>query len=267
MDAVDPQRSDPPADAARGAGDDPGRVDELLERAHEARLLQAGSLLGGIVHEIKNPLAVIQGYAQLLRERVRDDDDREDLERLLEEARRLGALVEDMLGFVRRGPDGAETVDLNRVVESALNLMSHALRQSRVSVVANLGDAPALARGQHGVYVQVLVNLVTNALNALREAGTPHPGLALRIQDGTTGRLQVVVSNNGPPIDDELAERIFAPFVTTRPSGGGTGLGLALCRDILQRYDGTLTLDPAPAPTSGAERAQGVSFRVDVPRA
>ncbi|GJM20237.1 MAG: hypothetical protein DHS20C15_01520 [Planctomycetota bacterium] len=239
----------------------PERVDELLERAHEARLSQAGRLLGGIVHEIKNPLAVIQGYAQLLRERISDPDDREDLERLLDESRRLGTLVEDMLGFVRRGQDGAETVDLNRVAESALNLMQHALRQARVNVVANLGDVPSLARGQHGVYVQVLMNLIANALHAMREAGTLHPHLTLRIQDGTTGRVQIVVANNGPPIHAELAERIFTPFVTTRPEGGGTGLGLALCRDILQRYQGDITLDPP------SEREPGASFRVDVPRA
>ena len=166
-----------------------------------------------------------------------------------------------MLGFVRRGADEAQAVDLHGVVESALSLMAYELRQARISVVANLGGEAVLARGQHGVLVQVLLNLLANARNAMTEAHTPDPGLSLRIQDGVTGRVQILVANNGPPIDLELAERIFAPFVTTRGDGGGTGLGLALCREILERFDGTISVDP-PRPGE-----QGACFRVDLPRA
>lgn len=233
---------------------------DVHERAHEARLLQAGRLMGGIVHEVKNPLAVIQGYAQLLQERATEPADREDLSRLLDEARRLGTLVEDMLDFVRRGADAAETVDLHRVVEAALNLARYELRQARVSVVANLGDDAVLVRGQHGVYLQVLLNLIANARHAMQEAQTSSPGLSLRLQDGASGRVQVVVANNGPAIDAEMAEHVFTPFVTTRRDGGGTGLGLALCREILQRFDGDISLDPPRAGQSGA------SFRLDLPR-
>ncbi|HZL98713.1 MAG TPA: ATP-binding protein [Planctomycetota bacterium] len=230
------------------------------ERTHRARLEQAGRLLAEVVHEINNPLAVIQGYAQLLLERSRDPEDRRDLACVLDEARRLGTLVEDMLCFARRGGPEVETVDLRRVVSSTLNLTTHAMRQARVSLVASLPERDLLVRGQHGAYVQVLLNLLTNARQSLEAGRTDGRGIALRLEAAPPGRVRLTVSNNGPPIPGELGERIFEPFFTTRPAGEGSGLGLALCRQILARYGGTITLEP----TAGDE---GPSFRIEIPQA
>jgi two-component system NtrC family sensor kinase len=230
------------------------------DRAHRARLEQAGQLLAEVVHEINNPLAVIQGYTQLLLERARDPEDRRDLACVLDEARRLGTLVEDMLSFARRGGPEVETVDLRRVVSSTLNLTTHAMRQARVSVVASLPDRDLLVRGQHGAYVQVLLNLLTNARQSLEVGRREGRGIALRLDRGAPGQLVLVVSNNGPPIPPELSQRIFEPFFTTRPAGVGSGLGLALCRQILARYGGALTLEPTPG-------EEGPTFRVELPEA
>jgi len=241
-----------PVEARHGSLDD--------ERAHRARLEQAGRLLAEVVHEINNPLAVIQGYTQLLLERARDPEDRRDLACVLDEARRLGTLVEDMLSFARRGGPEIETVDLRRVVSSTLNLTTHSMRQSRVSLVASLPDEDLLVRGQHGAYVQVLLNLLTNARQSLEAGRAEARGIALRLERGPGGTVRMSVSNNGPPIPDEIRERIFEPFFTTRPPGEGSGLGLALCREILARYGASIALDPAAGP-------EGPTFRLELPAA
>jgi len=235
--------------------------DRELEAAHRARLMQAGQMLAGVVHEINNPLAVIQGYAQLLQDRATNDEDRHDLQAILDEVRRLGALVEDMLSFTRRGPDTVETVDLQKVVQSSLNLTAHDMRQARVVVVATVPREPVLVRASHGACVQVLLNLLANARQSLESGRADGRAIALRIEVAPQpGRTCLVVSNNGPPIPPELAGAIFEPFFTTKSEGEGCGLGLAVCRDLLARFDATLHLDAPDA-------SMPVSFRITLPDA
>lgn len=245
----------------------PGHGADVLETAHEARLIQAGRMLAGIVHEIRNPLAVIQGYAQLLHEHVPDPDDADDVGRIIQETKRLGALVDDMLSFVRR--DGSQregTVDLARTVQAALNLTTHAMRQSAVTVVANAPEAGCHVKGQQGACIQVLLNLLDNARESLEESGRSDRGVVVRIEDGTwdDGRgeyWRVDVSNNGPPIPAQAAEAIFESFFTTKQARSGTGLGLALCREIVERFGGTIRLVDA----GGGESP--VTFRLELPKA
>jgi two-component system NtrC family sensor kinase len=219
-------------------------------------------MLAGVVHEINNPLAVIQGYAQLLHERAVSEDDRRDLQCILDETRRLATLVEDMLSFTRRGTEAVEVVDLQRVVQAAVNLTTHDMRQARVTVVASLPREPCSVRGSHGVYVQVLLNLLANARHSLEAAPTVERGIVLRVEPPTAAAraVDLVVSNNGPPIEPALREAIFEPFFTTKGEGEGSGLGLALCRELLARYGASLALDP-----SGAG-SPPVSFRLTLPR-
>ncbi|MHC4845379.1 MAG: sensor histidine kinase [Planctomycetota bacterium] len=227
------------------------------ETAHRARLMQAGQMLAGVVHEINNPLAVIQGYAQLLHDRLADEEDRRDLACILDEARRLGTLVEDMLSFTRRGTDTIEVVDLNHVVGSAVNLTTHSMRQSRITLVAAMPQDPTLVRGNQGCFVQVVLNLLSNALQSL-EGGRPHGrGISVRVEATPNGRTALLVANNGPPIPADQREAIFEPFYTTKSDGEGSGLGLALCRDILRRYDATIGLVPS-------EDDEGVVFRLEM---
>jgi signal transduction histidine kinase len=234
------------------------------EAAHRARLMQAGRMLAGVVHEINNPLAVIQGYAQLLHDRLTCEDDRRDLQCILDEARRLATLVDDMLSFTRRGADVVETVEVQRVVQSSLNLTLHDMRQARVSVVATCPREPVLVRGSHGGYVQVLLNLLGNARHSLEEGRRDGRCIRIRVEpaDGGPGgarRTCLVVANNGPPIPSDLAEVVFEPFFTTK--GEGSGLGLALCRELLGRWGASIALDPPEA----AEMP--VSFRLTLPPA
>ncbi len=256
-DPTEPRRRDDAGDASPPPTSD----GDVLEAAHEARLLQAGRMLAGIVHEIRNPLAVIQGYAQLLQEKAPDPEDAEDLRRILAETRRLGSLVDDMLSFVRR--DGARqqaSVDLARVVQAALNLTTHAMRQSGVTVVASAPASGCHVVGQSGAYIQVLLNLLDNARESLEEGRAGDRGIAVKL-DERDAHWRVDVTNNGPPVPPDVAGSIFDSFFTTKQERSGTGLGLALCREILERFGGSIRL-------LGAEETDAaVAFRLEFPKA
>jgi signal transduction histidine kinase len=249
------------AEAARQAPPD------VLEAAHEARLIQAGQMLAGIVHEIRNPLAVIQGYAQLLQESLADAEATEDVGRIIQETKRLGALVDDMLSLVRRdGGQRESSIDLARSVQTALNLTTHAMRQAAVTIVSDVPDTGCYVKGQQGACIQVLLNLFDNARESLEECGKKDREISLHIEEGTWEAergdfWRVDVSNNGPPILPKVADTIFDSFFTTKQARSGTGLGLALCREILERFGGSICLlDPGHGD-------RGVVFRLELPKA
>lgn len=230
------------------------------DAAHRARLIQAGQMLAGVVHEINNPLAVILGYAQLLHDRAGSEDDRHDLQTILDEARRAATLVEDMLSFTRRSTDAVEYADLQRVVQAAVNLTAHEMRQARITLVATLPQHAVPVRAAHGVCLQVLLNVLCNARQSLERVAPNRRAVSLRLQPepGDPSRVSLLVSNTGPPIEPEMAEAIFEPFFTTKPEGEGCGLGLALCRELLSRHEATIALDPP-----GNDGA--VTFRITLP--
>jgi two-component system, NtrC family, phosphoglycerate transport system sensor histidine kinase PgtB len=226
----------------------------FVDEAHQARLVWAGRMLAGVVHEVNNPLTAIRTYAHMLHERAATEEDRRDLLCILEETRRLGTLVEDMLRFTRRGREGLDPVDLCRVVHAALNLMRHELRLAGITAVASLPDEPLLARAQHGVCVQVLLNVLANARQSLEELRGEPRGIVVRSAPAAPGLVALHVTNNGPPIPADVAARIFEPFFTTK-STEGCGLGLAVCRELLERVGGSITLHE----NGGA----GVCFRLE----
>jgi two-component system NtrC family sensor kinase len=252
--------SDGSQDVIDGAlvGVEPPRVAaRFSEEAHQARLAWAGRMLAGVAHEISNPLTVIQGFAHVLYARAGAEDDRRDLLCILDETRRLGALVEDMLCFTRRGREDVELVDLARVVRAAVNLTRNEMRLAGVAVVAGLGEEPLLVRAQHGACVQVLLNVLTNARQSLQAVDAAERGIGLRVARDVPGRVALLVSNNGPPIPAEDAARIFEPFFTTKCASEGSGLGLAVCREVLERSGGKITLDE--------NGSAGVCFRLEFP--
>lgn len=228
------------------------------ERAHRLRLEQAGQMLAGVVHEINNPLAVIHGYAQLLLEQATDEQQREDLGAILRETRRLSTLVDDMLSFTRRGTGEVESIDVGRTISAAVNLAAHGMRQARVSVAAVLPPMALTARGHDGTCVQVLLNLLENARQSLQQSDVHPREIGITAERTASGSVEVRVRNNGPPIDEALVEEIFKPFFTTKPAGVGTGLGLALCRSLLERFGGSIALASRGGP-------EGVVFVVTLP--
>jgi two-component system, NtrC family, sensor histidine kinase HydH len=222
--------------------------DELRRAEHLAAL---GRLLAGVAHEVRNPLAAIRSTVQLW-ERLPDETCRpESLTAVIAAVDRLNELVSRLLLFARAGHESHRLVDLNAVVAETLELVRARADTQSVRIETDLAlKLPAVADTARALG-QVVLNLVTNALQVMPAGG--------RLTCSTLvlpgGRLELTVSDTGPGVPSEARDHIFEPFFTTRSDG--TGLGLALCREIAHQHGGAVTLDPT---TDG-----GATFRLILP--
>ncbi|WNG17827.1 sensor histidine kinase [Cystobacter fuscus] len=222
------------------------RVRVERERAEVERLVLVGQLAAGVAHEVNNPLSFVKSNLSYLEREARAFDtelDRAELCDVLAETRhgvmRIEQIVTDLRGFSRGDEGGQEEGKPEEALNEARRLASVRLRNlAEVTVDVSPGLPPVQLGHRH--MVQVLLNLLVNAADAV-ELVTPsrpaHIGVGARRVDGG---VRVVVEDNGPGFPPEVLSRLFEPFFTTKPPGKGTGLGLALCREYVTRSGGTL---------------------------
>jgi PAS domain S-box-containing protein len=233
-----------------------------LQRQQEAlyqreKLAAMGSLLASVAHELNNPLSVIMVQAELLSPELKDEALAERMKAISQSAERCVHLVRNFLALARQNPPQRTQVSLNAVVEDVLELMSYALRIDNIEVVWRPDPAlPSLWADLHQLH-QVVVNLVTNAQQALRETDGPRQLVLATQSDAAGQRVALEVTDTGPGIPATLQERIFEPFFTTKPPGVGTGLGLPFCRGIIAAHGGEISVH--------SQLGQGTRFRVDLP--
>jgi signal transduction histidine kinase len=208
-----------------------------------AKLATVGELLGGVAHELNNPLTIVLGYAQMIKRRGGDEVAREQATKLEQAASRCARIVKNFLAMARERPPERGPVAVNEVIRQAVDLLGHQLRTGAVEVVLALDPAePVLDADGHQLH-QLVVNLVNNARQAMAgREGLRRITVTTRADAGT---VITEVSDTGPGIPPELQERIFDAFFTTKPVGEGTGLGLSLCRTIVDAHGGTLSVDGA----------------------
>jgi C4-dicarboxylate-specific signal transduction histidine kinase len=231
-------------------------------RATQSELVQAeklagiGTLAAGIAHEISSPLFGVMGLA----EAIQEEDDTQLVRRyaadIVEYSRSIKEIVVELTGYSRSAANEyLTTVDLARVVEDAVRLVTRATPTERVEVV--VACTPGLyVQARTNEVQQVFVNLVKNAIEAIRE----HPGRTGKVQVRTgegPGHVWATVSDDGPGIPAERQPLVFDPFYTTKAPGKGTGLGLNIVYRIMTRYRGTISLE------SSAER--GTTFSLKLP--
>ncbi len=214
------------------------------ELAHSERLASVGRLAAGVAHEIGNPVTGIACLAQnLLADREDPEFVGESLEQILEQTRRISAIVRSLVSFSHSGAvaDHAPTaVELGRCVDEAVRLvrLSHAGKQV---VIGNDCPADLATEGEHQQLVQVFVNLLTNACDASR------PGGRVRIEGRRDGASAVVeVIDEGVGIPEDLLDQVFDPFFTTKQPGEGTGLGLPMVYNLVKEHSGTVSLRSRP---------------------
>lgn len=213
--------------------------------AETERLAATGELVAGVAHEVNNPLSSISAYAQLLLRdpRLTDADHRESIEVIRAETTRASQVVKDLLAFARRSEPRREAADLTDVVERTLRLRGYQLTASDVHVRLELApDLPPVV-GDARQLQQVVLNLVTNAIQAMAPAGRGTLRLTTRSAATPQGAaVQLEIADTGPGIPPELRARVFEPFFTTKPEGEGTGLGLSVSYGIVAAHGGTLAL-------------------------
>ena len=220
------------------------RLEEQLIQAE--KLAAMGQMLAGVAHELNNPLTAVLGVTELLRERAPADESfKRQLELTHRQARRAARIVQNLLEFSRPGSSEKKLLDLNNLIERTLQLHEHSLRRNNIEVDFRPDTSLPGVLGDANQLIQVFLNLVTNAEQAIREV---RESGRVQIRPGRAGnRLSIAFEDDGVGIRPESLPRLFDPFYTTKRPGGGTGLGLSICMSIIREHGGIIEAEALPA--------------------
>jgi PAS domain S-box-containing protein len=228
--------------------------DITIERKLEQQVVQSerlaamGAMIGGVAHELNNPLTSILGVSELLQDTETNETTRKQLAMLQQQARRAAEIVQNLTYFSRPPAPGKSKINLAEVVERTLNLHAYSLRKNNITVDFLKDAGMPYALGDPHQLMQVFLNLILNAEHAIRDArdrGT------LRIRLGKQDNsVWVSFHDDGPGISKENLPSIFDPFYTTKRPGRGTGLGLSICKSVMKEHNGSV--EAANSPEGGA---------------
>jgi signal transduction histidine kinase len=234
--------------------DELGRTQAQL--VHSEKLASLGVLAGGVAHEINNPLMVILGRTELmLMDDKVSDDARKNLDTICHETERIARIVQNLLTFSRKSrQEKIESVDVNDVLERTLMLSEHQLTVGNTKVLKQFDPSVPHIDANAGQLQQVFMNLIINAHHAMPDGGE----LTIRTASVPDDRVVIEISDTGCGIDPDDVNRIFDPFFTTKEEGKGTGLGLAVSRNIVDNHGGDIGVQSTPG--------VGTTFRVVLPR-
>jgi signal transduction histidine kinase len=201
------------------------------------RLAAVGKMCATVAHELNNPLDGILRYLSLALRQCEDESMNKVasyLQQSRDGAMRMVQVTRSLLEFSRSAPRALEDAGVNKLVEEAVRTMEAHTAKGGIAVVCNYRREPMPSFHGCNLY-QVFCNLIKNAVDAMPNGGT------LTITTGLdNAHILVTMEDTGPGLPDD-ADRIFEPFFTTKPAGAGTGLGLAVCREIVEKYGGTIT--------------------------
>ena len=237
------------------------RVEEEKQRMEEqlrlaGRLASVGELAAGVAHELNNPIAAIQGFAELLTGRNDlDETMKNDLGIIYREAQRAAKITQNLLSFARRHEPEKHLISLNEVIEKTLELRAYQMKVNNIEVVVEF--APDLPKTMVDFFQmqQVFMNIINNAEQAMLEA---HGKGRIVAKTQTAGNMiQATFADNGPGISEETMKRIFDPFFTTKEVGKGTGLGLSICYGIVEAHGGRIY--------ARSKRGEGATVVVEIP--
>jgi two-component system sensor histidine kinase AtoS len=236
------------------------QAEEALQRAEQ--MVIVGEMAAGLAHEIKNPLAGIKVSIEVLASELETkEEDKEIFERIVDEINRIETLLKNLLSYAIPPTPQFASIDVNRIIESAMNTADFSLKSpseksksgkaKNVQFVRNLSDELPQIVADPAQLQQVILNLLLNAIAAIKEAGT------ISIETAAVGKdsIRIVVSDTGKGIDEKKIEKIFLPFFTTKPKG--TGLGLSICKRLIEQQNGTIAATP--------NQERGLTFTIDLP--
>jgi C4-dicarboxylate-specific signal transduction histidine kinase len=231
----------------------------MLQRERNNKLMNLEAMAASISHEVKQPLAaiVMRGGAALRflgRERPDLDEARLALKGIINEGRRASQIFDNLRVLFGKTGRAHEPIDVNEVTREALRTLRSDLMDHDITTRAELASELPLVMGHRGQLQEVIVNLVHNAIEAM-DTVKDNPRVLQVTTEQHDGKIILAVEDSGPGIDPQKLESIFEAFVTTKPNG--MGLGLAICRMIVEQHGGELFASPA--------HSRGSVFRIVLP--
>lgn len=206
------------------------------------RLAAIGQLAAGVSHEIDNPVGIILGHAELLLEDLKEDDPLcDDVAAIIDECRRCKRITGGLLGFARSPEGHHDRVDLNQLVEETVVSLRPQMLFKDLDLKVDLLNEALFVTGDADQLRQVMINILLNAAQSLQGAGCLQVSLAKQ-----SDHALMNVDDNGPGIPEADRERVFQPFFSTKAHGEGTGLGLPLCRKLVEAQGGEIYVHQAP---------------------
>jgi len=241
-------------------------TDMTAQRSMEAQLRQAqklesiGTLASGVAHEINNPIMGVMNYAQLILDRLGPDSPvAEFATEIGKETERVAAIVKNLLFFARVEKKTHSLARICDIVEGTLSLVRTVLRHDQITLEVDVPEDLPKIRCRSQQIQQAVMNLITNARDALNEKYPGHhedKKLLVRAELGA-GSVRLTVEDHGPGIPEDIRERIFDLFFTTKPRDRGTGLGLSISHGIVRDHQGVLSME--------SELGEWTRFRIDLP--
>jgi signal transduction histidine kinase len=235
------------------------RMEDEVSRKN--RLAELGTIAAGVAHEIRNPLASIKTFAQLMPERMDDPEFKNEFSKLVQkDVDRITKVIESMLAFARPAQVTIGEHLANDLVEEAVLLVQSRFKDKRIELTRQYHGNPVIKVDKHQI-LQVLVNLLSNAADALHTQGKIRVATGIRQldigDDGNKSRDYAVieVADNGPGIPAATRSRLFDPFFTTKKDG--TGLGLSISQKIVRDHGGAITVSSV--------EGKGTAFQVNLP--
>jgi two-component system sensor kinase FixL len=233
-------------------------LNEALKRQQETivqheKMVALGRMAAGVAHEISNPLASLDSLLQLL-ERKPDRFTPSSVQKLREQVVRIVRIVREMTTFSHPNETAWETKSVSRVVDGALDMLRFDHRIRAVRVERAFSEEPDEVRMMPQGIQQVIVNLMSNALDAVADVADPCVVISTRSEDGM---FVIEIEDNGVGIEPEHLDRVLDPFFTTKPIGRGTGLGLSISYSLVERHGGRLEVRSIPG--------EGAAFTIRLP--
>jgi signal transduction histidine kinase len=238
-----------------------GLVDSLSARAHELeverrsifhqeKMAAVGAMAAGVLHDIGNPIAAIDGVARAMLEAHASGDcvmgqGLCDPALILRETARLQGVTRMIAGLAAPPSTAAQLLNVNDVVQTALLLLHFDTRLTGVRIEVALDPQLPAVLGVSDALLQLVMNLMTNAADAVAAGARGQPLIEVKTSAGPDG-VDIVIVDNGCGMNDDVLKRAFEPLFTTKAPGRGTGLGLPLCRTIARQHGGDVTLQSAP---------------------
>ncbi|NND99413.1 MAG: PAS domain-containing protein [Pirellulaceae bacterium] len=241
---------------------DQERAQHALELAHASRLNTIGQMVAGIIHEINQPLSAISNYAAACSATLANTSTNSDskindwLDKIGQQAVRCGEIVKQLRGFVRKGDDSSEFIAVNDLVRESIALATADRRYPDVCVSTDLSEPSPVIFVCRVQFQQVIVNLLRNACDAVSHIASESPRVVVQAA-ADDKHVVISVTDNGPGVDPDIRSMLFDPFFTTK--GEGMGIGLAICKSIVESSDGRLWEETPPQ--------RGARFCIELPLA